>query len=303
MTEGMTELDNAPEPARKVGFVLGGGGPLGAYEVGMLQALLEHGVTPDVVVGTSIGALNGAAIAYEPTIEMVEKLKDTWLTLGERHIFDSPLGRAANLVRQGTHLHSNVGLRRLIHRLLPVDRFEDLKVPFHCVAASIERAAEQWFSEGPLTDAILASAAVPGLLPPVEIKGEHYVDGGIVNSIPVDKAVQLGATELYILQVGRIEHPLEPPKTLLQVAMVAFEIARRHRFAREIAQMPAGVVSHLLPTGTESKDPIRTINARRFSKVAGQIEGAYLATKTYLAQADAQVDLRGEPDGAAGQVR
>src|SRR4029077_6801262 len=99
-----------------------------------------------------------------------------------------------------THLHSNRPLRALVSKLLP-PRFEDLDVPFQCVAASIEKAAEHWFSSGPLADAILASAAVPGVLPPVEIDGEHFVDGGIVNSIPISRAVELGATEVYVLQV------------------------------------------------------------------------------------------------------
>jgi NTE family protein len=150
------------------------------------------------------------------------------------------------------------------------------------VAASIERAAEQWFSEGPLPEAILASSAVPGLLPPVEIGGEHYVDGGIVNSIPVERAVQLGATELFIMQVGRIERPLRPPRNLLQVATVSFEIARRHRFAREMASLPAGVVSHVLPTGGGTPVDTVQLRYRNFSRAGRRIAAAYEATCAYL---------------------
>ena len=127
-----------------------------------------------------------------------------------------------------------------------------LAVPFQCVAACIERSSEHWFTEGPLVDAILASAAVPGILPPVEIGGEHFIDGGIVNSIPIDRAVQLGAEEVYVLHAGRIEQPLNAPKTLRDVGFVAFEVARRHRFVRELAAVPPGVTVHVLPTG----DPI-----------------------------------------------
>jgi NTE family protein len=270
---------------RRIAFVLGGGGNLGSYEVGMLQALLERDIIPGIVVGTSVGALNGAAIAAEPTMATVESLKQAWLTLGKEKVFASPFGGAGALFRKGTHLHSNDELRRLIKRLLPVESFEELKVPFHCVAASIERAAEQWFSEGPITDAILASSAAPGLLPPVQIGGEHYLDGGLVNSIPVDRAVQLGATELYVLHVGRIERPLETPKNLLQVAMVAFEIARRHRFAREMAVLPTGLVSHVLPTGEEdlpAYDPIGQLRYRDFRRVGERMERAYEATSKYL---------------------
>lgn len=251
----------------------------------MLQALLERDIIPEIVVGTSVGALNGAAIAAEPSLATVDSLKEAWLRLGKERVFASPFGGAGALFSRGTHLHGNDELRRLIERLLPVESFEELKVPFQCVASSIEKAAEHWFSQGGITDAILASSAVPGLLPPVEIEGEHYFDGGIVNSIPVERAVQLGATELYVLHVGRIERPLEPPKNLLQVAMVAFEIARRHRFAREMSALPAGVVSHVLPTGEEdlpAYDPIGQLKYRDFRRVGERMERAYRATSDYL---------------------
>jgi NTE family protein len=169
---------------------------MGAYEVGMLKALLERDVVPDVVVGTSVGALNGAAIAAAPTLDTVSRLREIWLGLDQDRIFGgSLLAGAANLMRSRTHLHSNQPLRKMIGNLLPATTFEELAVPFHCVAASIERAAEHWFSEGPLVEAILASAAVPGVLPPVEIDGEHFLDGGIVNSIPISRAVELGAKD------------------------------------------------------------------------------------------------------------
>jgi len=277
----MAELDRAGRDA--VAFVLGGGGHLGANEVGMLHALLERGVAPDLIVGTSVGALNGVAIAAEPTLGTVAKLREAWLALGKDRVFASPFGGAGNLVRKGTHLHSNLRLKQLIEKLLVVDRFEDLTVPFQCVAASIERAAEHWFTEGPIAPAILASAAVPGLLPPVEIDGEHFLDGGLVNSIPIERAVQLGATELYILQVGRIEQPLTPPRNLIQVATVAFEIGRRHRFARDMASLPAGVVGHVLPTGEENTPGgLGLLKYRDFTHVAERIDSARLASGQFL---------------------
>lgn len=277
----MSELAEAP--GRTVAFVLGGGGHLGANEVGMLQALLERGILPDLIVGTSVGALNGVAVAAEPSLESVRELRKAWLALGKERVFASPLGGAAELVRRGTHLHSNRNLKALIERLLPVDRFEDLKVPFQCVAASIERAAEHWFTEGPIVPAILASAAVPGLLPPVEIDGEHFLDGGLVNSIPIERAIQLGATELYILHVGRIEQPLKPPRNLIQVAMVAFEIGRRHRFARDMASLPEGVTGHVLPTGEESTPTgLGQLKYRDFTHVAQRMELSHRASAEYL---------------------
>jgi NTE family protein len=275
--------------AHRVAFVLGGGGHQGAYEVGMLRALLEHDITPDLVVGTSVGALNGAAVAARPTLDTVNRLREVWLGLDSEGIFGGSLvAGAAHFVRSRTHLHSNRPLRTLIERLLPAKTFEELTVPFQCVAASIERAAEHWFAEGPLVDAILASAAVPGVLPPVEIDGEHFVDGGIVNSIPIARAVELGATEIFVLHVGRIERPLEPPKTPLQVAVVAFEIARRHRFARDLATLPKGVTAHVLPTGEPArpnKAQLSELNYRDFKATARRIERAHRATSAYLAAA------------------
>lgn len=271
--------------ARRVALVLGGGGHNGAYEVGMMKGLFENDIRPDLVVGTSVGALNGAAIAADPTLETVERLRQVWLNLDDDKLFGgSFFAGAANLVRSRTHLHSNRSLAKLIERLLPVSAFEDLAVPFQCVAACIERASEHWFFEGPLVEAILASAAIPGVLPAVEIGGEHFVDGGIVNSIPISRAVELGAKEIYVLHVGRIEQPLRPPKTPLQVAFVAFEIARRHRFARDLATLPKNVTAHVLPTGApkQTGSQLSQLNYRDFKAVAGRIDRAHRATAAYL---------------------
>jgi NTE family protein len=259
---------------------------MGAYEVGMLKALLEEAIEPDLVVGTSVGALNGAAIASSPTLEMVGRLRDVWLSVDEDKIFGGSLiAGARNLVRSRTHLHSNRPLRELISELIPVATFEELAVPFQCVAASVERAGEHWFAEGPLGDAVLASAAVPGVYPPVEIAGEHFIDGGVVNSIPISRAVELGAEEIYVLHVGRIEQPLEVPRTPLQVAFVAFEIARRHRFNRDLAALPDGVTAHVLPTGEPVRpggSSLRQLNYRGFKQVANRIDRAYKATLRHL---------------------
>lgn len=281
----MPESDDR-SPLARTAFVLGGGGDLGAHEVGMLRALLERGILPDVIVGTSIGALNGAAIAAEPTLEMLERLEGTWRRLGKERIFDSPLRIASTLIRERTHLNSNQPLRRLIAQLLPVTTFGELAVPFQCVAACIERAAEQWFFEGDLATAILASSAVPGLLPPVEVGGEHFLDGGLVNSIPIGRAVALGATEVYVLHVGRVDRPLAPPRNLLQVLSVTFEIARRHRFAHDMANLPPGIVAHVLPTGEEA--PGSALRTWDFEAVGERIARAYAATDAYLDRLDAR---------------
>jgi NTE family protein len=252
----------------------------------MLHALLTHGVRPDLVVGTSVGALHGAMVAREPSVASVEKLETAWGELARLGV----LGRswftdATILMRTRTHIRSNEPLRGLAAQLLGVETFEELAVPFQCVAACIERSAEHWFASGPLVDAILASSAVPGILPPVQIDGEHFIDGGIVNSIPLDRAVALGADEIYVLHVGRLDRPLAVPRRLRDVAMVAFEVARRNRFVRDLENVPDGVRVHVLPTGDPSPPAYNDLTQLRYRRFHGsdrRIAWAYAATDTYL---------------------
>jgi NTE family protein len=282
---------DAAHPGRLAGagcvttaFVLGGGGVLGAHEVGMLRALAEAGIAPDMVVGTSVGAINGAFVAADPA-GAANWLAEAWLGEPLRQAFsETILGQAARLARSGTHLHSIEPLRRMLAGALPGSDFEDLRLPFHCVAASIERAHAHWFSSGPVVPAVLASCAVPGLLPPVAVGAEHYFDGGLVDSIPVGKAIALGAGTVYVLQVGRIERPLTVPRRPWEVGLVAFEIARRHRFHEEMAALPGGVRVHVLPTGADKRVPEPSpLRYRDKANVAASIERAYQAAAKYLA--------------------
>jgi NTE family protein len=270
-----------------VAFVLGGGGVLGAVEVGMLRALFRAGYRPDLVVGTSIGAVNGALVAADPSEAVTDRLVRLWTSPEAAEVYGDSIARQVRRFAARTYLHSPLPLRRLLTRELgEAATFADLKVPFRCCAASIERAAEHWFTDGPLVDAVLASASVPGLLPPAEIHGEHFVDGGIVNSIPVGEAVQAGARTVFVLQVGRIERPLTVPRRPWEVAQVAFEIARRHRFAREIAALPADVQVHVLPTGGGSARDDTPWAYRDMAVVGRRISAAYAATRRYLRQID-----------------
>lgn len=271
-----------------VAFVLGGGGVLGAVEVGMLRALFRAGIRPDLVIGTSIGAVNGALVASEPAEPVTERLVRLWASPEASDVYGDSVARQLRRFAARTHLHSPRPLRRLLERELGEQaRFEDLKVPFRCCAASIERAAEHWFDRGPLVDAVLASASVPGLLPPAEIGGEHFVDGGIVNSIPIGEAVSAGAKQIFVLQVGRIERPLSPPRRPWEVAQVAFEIARRHRFAREMAALPDDVEVHVLPTGGGEPRDDTPWAYRDMAAVGRRISRAYTASRRYL---DSHVD-------------
>src|ERR1700733_5841602 len=221
----------------------------------MLRALSEAGIRPDVVVGTSVGAINGALVAADPATA-AERPRGLWGGDGPgRASSENPWGRAVTRARAGTHLRWTEPLRRVLEDALPGPGFDDLELPFHCVAASIERASPRWFSSGPIVPAVLASCAVPGLLPPVEVDGEHYFDGGLVHSIPVGRAVALGARTVYVLQVGRIERPLAVPQRPWEVGLVAFEIARRYRFHEEMAALPDDVSVHVMPAGVVGGAP------------------------------------------------
>lgn len=286
MTEPASDGRGGPSDADgHVAFVLGGGGVHGACEVGMLRALAEAGVRPDLVLGTSVGAINGAVVAADPDGEGMARLGQLWNHLAGKDIFGgSLLARTATLVRTRTHVHPHEPLEQLLHRELGDLAIEDLPVRYQCVAASIERAADHWFTQGPLVDAVLASSAVPGLLPAVKIGDEHFLDGGLVDSIPIGRALALGARTVYVLQAGRVEAPLRPPRQPFEVAMVAFEVSRRHSFTNVMRALPDDVDVHVLPTGVEplAFNDRRQFRYREFGTVPAKIEAAYTATADYL---------------------
>ena len=274
--------------AERVGtaVVLGGGGVLGAVQVGMLRALFDAGVRPDLVVGTSVGAINGAVLAACPAAEVADRLESLWRSPDAAEVFAAgTVARLRELARTRTAAHSAEPLRRALVAQLDDRRIEDLPVPFQCCAARIEDAAEHWFDRGPVVDAVLASAAVPGLLPAVRIGEYHYLDGGLVHSIPLGRAVELGAQRVFVLQVGRIEQKLDPPRNPWEVAVVAFEIARRHRFVGDLAALPDDVEVHVMPTGQVDPPKYNDLSALRYRSgldLGASIERAYAASVAYL---------------------
>ena len=254
----------------------------------MLRALLDAGIMPDLVVGTSIGALNGALLCDNPTPGGVQRLEAIW----EHAVTDGPLSLslrsrvsaiATHRARATSHPEP---LGRLLTENLSVSRIEELQVEFACVAACIERAEEHWFTEGPIVPAVLASAALPGMFPAVEVDGEHFLDGGLVNSIPLDRARKMGAERAFVLQVGRIEQPLSAPRKPWEVAIVAFEVARRARFHASLAKSRESIDVHVLPTGGTGPRPTEWSNFDPFdtSRVTERIQAAREATAEYLAE-------------------
>lgn len=250
----------------------------------MLAALVDAEIAPDMIIGTSIGAVNGAMFAAEPTRTGIERLEAAWRDLAANSVLvPRKRDQFRNLVRLAPSLVGHAPFERWLEAQLPIDRFEDAVVPFECVAASIERAAEQWFDRGPLVPALLASASIPGVFPPVEIGGEHFYDGGLVNSIPISKAIERGARTIYVLQVGRVEQRLSVPKRWYEAGLVALEISRRHRFGTVRDDLPDDVDLHLLPSGHDLEpSDRRQLKWSDFSATDDLIGGARNATSRYL---------------------
>jgi NTE family protein len=264
----------------KTVFVLSGGGNLGALQVGMLRALLERRIRPELVLGCSVGAMNGCALAAEPTLGMVGRLQEMWLDLEDKDVLPQGLlPTTVQLARKGSAVHNANGLRAVTELMLDGRwaNFEDLAVPFGCVATDLVKAEEHWFDRGPLVPAILASAAIPAVFPPVEIDGVRYFDGAVVNDVPLSRAVELGATTIYALHVGSFDRPRPEPKRPIDMAMQAYWIARRNRFKRDLASLPPGVKVHVLPAG---EAPVLRFNDLRHSDRL--IAMAYKASVDYL---------------------
>ena len=262
----------------RVAFVMGGGGNLGALQVGMLRALAERSIVPSFVVGCSVGALNGAAYCQEPTIEGIDKLEALWRRLDGKAVLPTGFVPAAlQLARRGAAVHDADGLRRVIASILTVSSFSELAIPFECVATALDEATERWFSTGSVADAILASSAIPAVYPPVTIDGVRYMDGAVVNDVPVSRAVELGAKVLYVLHVGSFDRPRPTPKRPLDMALQAYWIARRHRFQRDLASLPADVSAVVLPTGSAA-----SIRFNDFTRSGDLAANAYAATAAFL---------------------
>jgi NTE family protein len=182
------------------------------------------------------------------------------------------------LGRKGQAIQSNDGLRSLIERALPYRRLEDAVLPVHVNATSLETGRGHWFTSGPAVDAILASAALPAVFPPVVVDGEAYIDGGVVDNVPISRAVALGARRIFVLHVGNFARRRQLPKRPIDVLLQSFSIARNHRFLAEIDDPPPDVDLLVLP----GVDPGR-IRRNDFSRSRDLMDRAYTAAREYLA--------------------
>ena len=246
-TTATTRLDPDPHGPRTA-FVLSGGGNLGVSQIGMLRALIERGILPDVVVGTSVGALNGAVIATTPGLEGVDRLSDVWCSIRTGEVFPGGrLARAWNVLSRDDHLFSNEGLQAVIERSAPASSFEETVVPLRVVATDLHSAEEVVFAAGPIAPALLGSCALPGIYPPIEHDGRTLIDGAVTNAVPIVHALGGNAERVYVLDVsggGAGDRPIRSP---LDVAVRAFNISRNQRFDLEMRNTPDDVDVIVLP--------------------------------------------------------
>jgi NTE family protein len=226
----------APRKRPEVAFVLAGGASLGAIQVGMLHALYERGIKPDVIVGTSAGALNAAFIASRPqTVATADALGQIWRELRRGQVFPlNPLTGLLGFLGTRDHLVPQAGLRRIIANHIERDLLEQMPIPMHVVAVDVISGEELLLSRGPVVEAILASAAIPAVLPPVEWEGRTLIDGGVANNTPISQAVALGASRIYVLPSGHACSLEKPPTSALGMALHAVGLLTQRRLISDI---------------------------------------------------------------------
>jgi len=270
----------------KTAFVFAGGSCLGAIQVGMLKSLMAHGWSADMVVGSSVGAINAAYFAGDPTPEGVARLEAVWRGMRRADVFPTnTLGSLLALLSRRTHLVEPAGLARLLERHLPYRRLEEAKLPCHLIATDVLEGIEVRISSGPAVQALLASAAIPGVFPAVRMAGRQVVDGGVANHTPISAAVDLGATRLVVLPTGYSCTLDAPPRGAIAAALHALNILisrqltdsiRRYRALVEIVVVPP-----LCPLGASPYD---------FSGIGRLIDRAARSTEDWLRDGVEQVD-------------
>ena len=228
-----------------VAFVFSGGASLGSIQAGMLQALAEAGVAPDMVIGTSVGAINGAWVAGGGS---ADELADIWLGLRRADMFPfRPIHGLQAFLGRAHHFVPSDGLRKVLKRHVVFDQLEDAIMPFAVLATDAQTGEEVMLQTGPAVDAILASSALPGIFPPVELDGRPLIDGGIVNNTPITTAIEAGATEVWVLSTGYSCALASPPAHPLALALHSIGLLVQQRLVLETQTREYPVPVHLIP--------------------------------------------------------
>jgi NTE family protein len=267
--------------APRTAFVLSGGASLGALQVGMLRALYERGITADVLVGTSVGALNAAYVASRPqTPATAIELAKVWRGIERLDAFPLSLRTVmGGLSGQRDHLVPARGLHRIVQRHVQLADLADAAVPLHLVAFDVTAGNETVLSRGPAAEAILASCSIPGIFPPVAIGDKLLVDGGVVNNTPIRHAVELGAERVYVLptQKPSFAQPVAP-RNALDAAIYAVGLLVASRLEADIARYKDDVELIVLPAANSQRvQPTDFDHSSRLTREAHAASRAALA--------------------------
>lgn len=262
----------------KTAFVLAGGGSLGAVQVGMLKALTRQRIVPDFVVGASVGAINGAYFAAEPNEEGVKRLERVWSRLHRSDIFPlSPLHGLLAILGRRDHLVTPSPLRSLVESELPCEKLEDARIPCHVVATDVLDGREVAIAAGPISTALLASAAIPAVFPPVSFDGRPLMDGAVANNTPISTAFKLGARRVIVMPTGLSCALEKPPRGVVAFALHALNLLVMRQLLSDIERFSDRaeiiVVPPLCPV---------TVSAYDFSQTADLIHRSEAATRLWL---------------------
>lgn len=218
---------------RTTALVLAGGGSFGAVQVGMLRALVAHGLAPDLVVGSSVGAINGAYFAGAPNADGVARLEAIWRGLRRSEVFPIGWRGALAVLRRGFPVDPS-GLRRLVEQHLPYRDIEQAALPLHLVATDLLGGGTVRLSSGPVVEAVLASCAIPAAFPPVRLGESYMIDGAVASNTPISVAVELGARRLIVLPTGFACSLAAPPRGALASALHAITLLIAHQLVMEL---------------------------------------------------------------------
>lgn len=266
------------ELPRPVAFVLGGGASFGAVQVGMLQALSETPLTPDLVIGTSVGSINGALLADDPR-GAANRLSHLWMQVTRETVFPGgPFDRVRTWRRHRNHLVASTGLRDLVAGEVAAATIEDLALPFVATAMDLATGRVIHLDQGPLIPALLASAAIPGVYPPVRIDGRDLADGGVVSNVPVDEALARGAASVVVLDCGVIGMRPEVPRTLPETVAHVAAIMMRQQVVRDVPRVARELPVVYLPGPFPLVgSPLEFVNSAALMKDAYEQSRAFLA--------------------------
>lgn len=240
-------------------------------EVGFYQALTEFGVRMDFILGSSIGALNGAYIAgcMRP-----DKLVSLWRDFRLRQALAINWGWLLNPHRR-PGFFSLAPLRAILHRTLPATRFEDLAIPLTIVTTELESGrAYYWQEHGDLVEPVIASMSLPGIFPPIEIDGRLHIDGGVANNAPLDKAAELGARSLYLVECACADHCPRPLRGWADILMRSFSIALDGKYRTDLAHFDGSLTIHTVRP--QLSDEVDLLDFRHSAEL---IEAAYRQTR------------------------